>query len=122
GFDTHYALGILRYENGLAQADIDAILFELYEAFPNRLSWLSGGTIDLLGGDNEAPTGTLQAACPPTTGREVAYELVNDTCDVSAKHWSSVSIADNPDVELPAYLKLADGTFISEVEDYENWS
>jgi hypothetical protein len=32
------------------------------------------------------------AECPPTTGWNTAYELVNDSCNVSPKHWASVSL------------------------------
>ena len=87
------ALRTLRVENNLSQGAVDAILANLYAAFPARTANPTGGTIDLLGSGNAAPSGTLQAACPPTTGKEFAYELVNDSCGVSSLHWTSVTTA-----------------------------
>ena len=84
-------LTTLRFENSLTQAQVDAVLAALYLAFPTRTG--NNGTIDLLGGGNAAPTGVSPggAECPPTTGWNTAYELVNDSCGVSAKHWASVT-------------------------------
>jgi hypothetical protein len=84
-----HSVGAITYESSLSQPAVDAVLADLYSVFPARTR---GGTIDLLGGGNAAPSGTLQAACPPTTGKEYAYELVNDSCGVSDFHWTSVSI------------------------------
>jgi len=80
-----------RFENGLNAAAVDAVLAALYLAFPTRTG--TAGTIDLLGNGNAAPTGVSPggAECPPTTGWNTAYELVNDSCGVSAKHWASVT-------------------------------
>jgi len=81
-----------RFENNLNQAAVDAVLAALYLAFPTRTG--TAGTINLLGGGNDAPTGVSpgSAECPPTTGWNTAYELVNDSCNVSPKHWASVSL------------------------------
>ncbi|MCZ2078197.1 MAG: hypothetical protein LC130_24765, partial [Bryobacterales bacterium] len=84
-----HSVGAITYESSLSQPAVDAVLADLYSVFPARTKV---GTIDLLGGGNAAPTGTLQAACPPTAGKEYAYELVNDSCGVSSFHWTSVSI------------------------------
>lgn len=84
-----HSVGAITYESSLSQPAVDAVLADLYSVFPARTK---AGTIDLLGGGNAAPSGTLQAACPPTTGKEYAYELVNDSCGVSDFHWTSVSI------------------------------
>jgi len=84
-------LTTLQYENGLSQAQVDSVLTQMYAAFPSRTG--TNGTIDLLGGSNAAPSGTApgSAECPPTTGWNRAYELVNDSCGVSSKHWASVT-------------------------------
>jgi hypothetical protein len=88
-----------RFDNlTLNQTQVDAILWGLYGAFAGKTS--TGGTLNLGGsGDtaNAAPSGTFQAAsaCPvsvATDGKEVAYELLNDTCGVSTKHWATVTI------------------------------
>lgn len=84
-----HSVGAITYESSLSQPAVDAVLADLYSVFPARTKV---GTIDLLGGGNAAPSGTLQAACPPTTGKEYAYELVNDSCGISDFHWTSVSI------------------------------
>ena len=80
----------LVYENNLSNADQQSILSQLYAAFPTRIN--TGGTIDLLGGGNAVSGGILQAACPPTTTREYGFELTNDSCSVSLKHWASVTL------------------------------
>ena len=84
-------LTIFRFENHLTQAQVDAVLAALYLAFPTRTG--TNGTIDLAGGGNAAPSGTApgSAQCPPATGWNTAYELVHDSCNVSPKHWASVT-------------------------------
>jgi len=90
-WDGFPACGTIRVEAGLAQAEVDAILLGLYDGFAAKT--VTGGTIDLLGQSNAAPSGVLQAANPPTTGYESAYELVNDSAGVSTKHWVSATTA-----------------------------
>jgi len=82
-----------RFENNLNTAAVNAVLAALYLAFPTRTG--TNGTIDLNGTGNEAPTGTVEAPgdCGGVlTAGNHAYELVNDSCDVSAKHWASVDV------------------------------
>ena len=65
------------YDNGLIQANVDAILLSVY----NRRMGFTWATPALnVGGTNDAPTGTYQAQCPPADGKELAFELVNDSC------------------------------------------
>ena len=73
---------------GLLAADVDKILLGFYDAFPSKTN--TGGTITLTG--NEAPTGTYQAQVSPTTGKEAAYELLNDSGEVSALHWATITV------------------------------
>ena len=74
----------------LTQVQVDAVLTGLYSAFATRTA--TGGTINV-GGNNAAPSGVLQAMCPPTTGKERAYELVNDSCGINpTKKWATVTI------------------------------
>jgi len=86
----------LRFDNlTLNQTQVDAILNGLYGAFAGKAS--TGGALNLGGSgatNNAAPSGTFQApaGCPPTDGKEIAYELLNDTCDISTKHWATVTI------------------------------
>lgn len=87
---------LLVHDNGLDQTSINAALWGIYQATLNRTT--TGGTINV-GGTNAAPSGTFQAAtsCPVTAatpGKEVAYELLNDTCDAIAagKTWATVTI------------------------------
>ena len=92
GLESLLQLDTLRYENNLSQAQVDSVLLtQLYAAFSTRTA--TNGTVDLLGVGNAAPSGVLQAACPPTTGKEAAFELVNDSCGTSANHWASVTTA-----------------------------
>lgn len=76
--------------NALSPTQVDQILADFYTALATRTA--SGGTMNL-GGSNAAPSGTLGAACPPTTGKEYAYELANDSCAVNpTKKWTTVTI------------------------------
>jgi hypothetical protein len=79
--------------NGLNQATINSILWRIYQNSGSRTA--TGGTINV-GGSNAAPSGTFQAAasCPVTSstpGKEIAYELLNDTCGAFANHWATVT-------------------------------
>lgn len=89
GIGNLLKLTTVQYENTLSQAQVDSVLAQLYAAFPTRTG--TNGTIDVAGGSNAAPSGTYQAANPPTTGKEYAYELVNDSAGVSTKHWATVT-------------------------------
>ena len=72
----------------LVSADVDKILLGFYDAFPSKTN--TGGAINLTG--NQAPTGTYQAKVPPTTGKEAAYELLNDSGGVSSLHWATIIV------------------------------
>ena len=89
-FEGFTNLGSCYYHNNsLTQAQVDAILAGLYTAFASRT--VAGGTLNV-GGTNAAPSGTYQAQCPPTTGKERAYELLNDSCEVNpTKKWATVT-------------------------------
>ena len=81
--------------NSLSQSDVDTALWSLYQATTAPRT-VSGGTINI-GGSNAAPSGTFQAAsaCPVTVatdGKEVAYELLNDSCGAGFNKWSTVTI------------------------------
>jgi hypothetical protein len=76
--------------NTWSQAQVDAVLLGMYIAAQSRT--ITGGTL-AIDGDNAAPSGTLAAMCPPTTGKAAAYELVNDSCGVIAagETWATVT-------------------------------
>ena len=81
--------------NSLTQAQVDAILWDLYQAAKVPRT-ATGGTINV-GGTNAAPSGTFQAAsaCPVTSstdGKEIAHELLNDGCAVGFNKWTTVTI------------------------------
>lgn len=90
GLDNCPALATLVYRAGLSQGQVDGVLSELYAAFPSRTA--TGGLIYLDSGGNAAPSGILQSACPPTTGKEYAYELANDSCDAADNPWAAVVV------------------------------
>lgn len=76
--------------NALSQAQVDTILSDFWAGFATRTA--TAGTINVAG-NNSAPSGILQAANPPTTGKEFAYELVNDSQNVNpTKKWTTVTI------------------------------
>lgn len=89
-FATLPKLVSLTYRNSLTQPQVDAVLAGLYDVFPTKTG--NNGTVDIAG-TNAAPSGIYQApgACPPTDGKEIAYELKNDTCAVSLKHWATIT-------------------------------
>lgn len=72
----------------LTQGQVDNVLLGIYDHFAAH--GMSKTATIYLGGTNAAPSGTLQAACPPTSGKEAAYELKNDSCGVSSNHYSTV--------------------------------
>ena len=79
--------------NSLTQAQVDTILYSLYVASTSRTA--TNGTINV-GESNAAPSGTFQAAasCPvdtDTPGKEVAHELLNDTCAEGFNTWATVT-------------------------------
>jgi hypothetical protein len=78
-------------DNSLTQTQVNQILSDCWTAFLIRTA--TGGTINV-GGTNSAPSGLLQAANPPTTGKEFAYELVNDSQNINpTKKWATVTIS-----------------------------
>jgi len=87
---TLYRVPNVTITMGLTQSEVDAILLGLYDAFPLKTN--TGGTINLNGAGNAAPSGTYAAQCPPTTGKNAAYELLNDSCNVSANHWATINV------------------------------
>jgi len=89
--------GVFRADaNGWSAAQVNAVLWGLYQATLNRT--VTGGTIQM-DGTNAAPSGTFQAAasCPVTAatpGKEVAHELLNDGCNAIAEGetWATVAV------------------------------
>jgi len=82
-------------DNSLTQAQVDEVLYGLYQATVART--VNGGTINI-GGTNAAPSGLFQAAaaCPvddATPGKEVCHELLNDGCAAIApgETWTTVT-------------------------------
>jgi hypothetical protein len=75
-------------DNALIQADVDAVLLSIY----NRRMAFTYATPSLtIDGTNAAPSGVYQAQCPPTTGNEYKYELVNDSCGDGFNTWTITS-------------------------------
>jgi len=87
---TLYRVPNVTITMGLTQSEVDAILLGFWDAFPLKTN--TGGTINLNGAGNAAPSGTYAAQCPPTTGKNAAYELLNDSCNVSANHWAKINV------------------------------
>ena len=72
------------HDCGLVQANVDAVLLSVYTR-RMTFAWAAPGLT--VGGTNAAPSGVYQAACPPTTGKEYAFELVNDSCLDGFNKW-----------------------------------
>lgn len=76
--------------NSFTTAVVDRILQGMWGAFPGRT--VTGGTINVAG-TNQAPSGVFQAANPPTTGREFAFELLNDSQNINpTRKWATVTM------------------------------
>ena len=74
----------------LTQTQVNQILTDLYTAFPTRI--VTGGTITLNGTGNAAPSGTYQSVTPPTSGKETAYDLINDPTSINpTKKWATIT-------------------------------
>ena len=87
---TLYRVPTVTITMGLTQSEVDTILLGIYDAFPSKTN--AGGKINLNGAGNEAPSGTYASQCPPMTGKEAAYELLNDSCNASDKHWATINV------------------------------
>jgi len=94
----HWATGLrlfYMHNNSLSTAQVDLILWELYQAATSPRT-ASGGTI-LLHGSNDSATGTFQASTDDpvtaaTDGAEVAYELREDSLGEGFNTWGAVTI------------------------------
>lgn len=62
-------------DNALSQADVDAVLLEVYT---RRMGFTDATPELLIHGTNAAPSGVYQYAAVPSTGREYEYALEND--------------------------------------------
>lgn len=76
----------------LTQSQCDLVLWECYQIARTR----TGGTIDLTSAGNAAPSGTFQACQSPpvsssTPGKEIAYELKDDSLSVGFNKWATVT-------------------------------
>jgi len=85
-------LGDLELGIGLTQDEVDAILLGVYDAFFLPPKHDDRFCIILSHPSNAAPSGIYRAACPPTSGKEAAYELLHDSCDISDYHWATVDV------------------------------
>jgi hypothetical protein len=84
------ATAINMSNDALTQSQVNQILTDCYTAFATRTA--TGGIITLNGASNAAPSGIFQAQCPPTTGKERAFELLNDSCTINpTKKWSTIT-------------------------------
>lgn len=71
-------------DNSLSSANVDAIVSHYYT---NRASYTSPNTLSI-GGTNANPGGIYQDNCPPATGLEEVYVLVNDNCSEGINTWT----------------------------------
>lgn len=77
----------------LTQPQVDLILWEMYQISRTATS----GAAYIGGAGNAAPSGTFQACQSPpvsatTPGKEIAYELLNDSIGVGFNKWATVQI------------------------------
>jgi len=70
---------------GLSQANVDAILLSVYD---RRMAFTYATPALTIDSTNAAPGGIYQAQCPPTTGKEYKYELINDSCGDGFNKWA----------------------------------
>ncbi|MCB1718490.1 MAG: hypothetical protein KDK05_25425, partial [Candidatus Competibacteraceae bacterium] len=81
------AIRSISLDNSWTQPEVDAFVNALY------ILWVSGLTYATptcyIGGSNAAPSGTYQAANPPTTPLEKIYTMVNDNTSTGNNTFSS---------------------------------
>jgi hypothetical protein len=82
---TNNAVHSIQWESSCNAAKVDSILLAIWTNKANFT--FATPTLDLLGGSNAAPNGTYQAASPPTTGKEYAYDLVNGSYTPAGPEW-----------------------------------
>ena len=83
---TDNAIRIVRFENAWSQANVDACVNAFWA---NKANFTyATPSLDILGGSNAAPSGTYQAASPPTTGKEKIYDLVNGNYTPAGPEWT----------------------------------
>ena len=82
------------FSAGLTTDEVDNILKGFYDALVLKTN--VGGTINLSGNGNAPPSGTYQppVSCleGPATGKEAAYELLNDSCNRTTNEWATVTV------------------------------
>lgn len=74
------------WESALSEAAVDAVVNAIWA---NKANFTyATPSLDILGGSNAAPSGTYQAASPPTTGKEKIYDLVNGSYTPDGPEWT----------------------------------
>jgi hypothetical protein len=88
-WDGINAIHDIRYENNLAQAQVDAVLSAIHA---NKANYTyATPSLDLAGVNNAAPSGIYQSTCPPVDGNEYKYDLVNGICEPAGPEWVVVT-------------------------------
>jgi len=72
-------------DTALTQSQVDDVIGRIWA---DHASFTYATPTANVGGSNAAPSGIYQAACPPTTGKEEIYELVNDSCGGGFNTWT----------------------------------
>jgi len=76
----------IRAENGYNETNVDAFVNAVWA---NKANFTyANPSLDLLGGSNVAPSGTFQAASPPTTGKEKLYDLAHGNYTPAGPEWT----------------------------------
>ena len=76
----------IQYENNLTQAQVNAVVSAIHA---NKANYTyATPSLDIAGTGNAAPSGTYQTVCPPTTGKEYIYDLVNGICTAAGPEWT----------------------------------
>ena len=80
--------------NGITKTQVDNILLGFYDSLP--LKTVNNGALTI---DYTAPSGLYQApascAIGALTGKEAAYELLNDSCgraSSATKKWATITV------------------------------
>ena len=93
-FSAFTKIATFIFSAGLTTDEVDNILKGFYDALVLKTN--VGGTINLSGNGNAPPSGTYQppVSCleGPATGKEAAYELLNDSCNRTTNEWATVTV------------------------------
>ena len=79
------AIDIRCNDLGLSEAAVNTIVHDIWSG---KATYTYAAPRLYIGGTNANPSGVYQAVCPPTSGLEEVYDLVNGNCTADGPEWA----------------------------------